>query len=33
MTTLKDRLKQGKDARKNCSRGSQAVMGLSLIHI
>ncbi|MGV8887427.1 MAG: DUF2252 domain-containing protein [Pseudomonas sp.] len=27
MTTLKDRLKQGRDARKNCSRGSQASMG------
>lgn len=27
MTTLKDRLKQGKDARKNCSRSSQASMG------
>ncbi|MGW8464650.1 DUF2252 domain-containing protein [Pseudomonas sp. CLCA07] len=27
MTTLEDRLKQGKDARKNCSRSAQAVMG------
>lgn len=27
MTTLKDRLKQGKDARKHCSRSSQASMG------
>jgi hypothetical protein len=27
MTTLKDRLKQGKDARKNCSRSSQAATG------
>lgn len=27
MTTLNDRLKQGKDARKNCSRSSQAAIG------
>ena len=27
MTTLEDRLKQGKDARKNCSRSAQAAMG------
>ena len=27
MTTLKDRLKQGKDARKNCPRNSQASTG------
>jgi len=27
MTTLEDRLKQGKDARKNCSRNAQAAMG------
>lgn len=27
MTTLKERLKQGKDARKNCSRSSQASVG------
>ncbi|MVV48428.1 DUF2252 domain-containing protein [Pseudomonas sp. PB120] len=27
MTTLKERLKQGKDARKNCSRSSQASLG------
>lgn len=27
MTTLKDRLKQGKDARKNCPRSAQAATG------
>ncbi|ROM90756.1 DUF2252 domain-containing protein [Pseudomonas brassicacearum] len=27
MTTLKDRLKQGKDARKQCSRNAQALLG------